>query len=530
LPKASVVDRVRGLVAITVLVTALLMSPVAAVAAPGALDHTFGVHGTATVQFSGSGISDVDVLADGRIVVGGTSNDGTGHVFTLLRFLSSGQLDPAFGTAGVVRVGFGVNSRVAGVSSVLPLPNGDLVAVGTTDAGVGVLRVDAAGQTVWSRVHELGRPYTDNRGVVDARARADAAALVGDKVVVSGSASRGNGPGTALDPMLARLNASDGSLDLSFGEAGRLIAPRQAGPTSCGMLEGHDAPFTWFVVRADGSIVAGGAANCGGANDHYWLILRAYTSTGEPLPGFQIDPMTVRPLDWLRAGASDIAPMAVSFADGAGSPAALMRLASGAPTDVPLPVLPIGMEAQNDGRVVGLRGGTAMRFLPDRSLDASFGTAGGAPTGIEAPAAVALQPDGKIIVAGERLLGNRSPDNIFTLTRLLGGVKAGLPVIHARRVAVRRRGVSVPISCAGPHGAGSCRGAVRITAAGRRHTSFTRARTFRVTAGKQISLRMALNATARRRIARAPHRRLTVRLAITSPRGTKERRLVLSSR
>jgi uncharacterized delta-60 repeat protein len=517
----------RSLVAVAVSVIAVLIAPVVAAAAPGELDRSFGTNGTATVPLPSGRSSAIAVLEDGRIVVGGSSGEASRGRFTLLRFLSSGRLDPSFGIGGVVHAAVSADDEAdASIDAIVPLPDGGLVAVGTergsTAWAMGVLRVDAAGKTVWTRLYQLGRPSANSRGVVDIGTSVSAAALAGDKILVSGTAS--GGTYALFDPTLARLNVSDGSLDRSFGEEGRVIAQRPA--ADCLPVRSRFAPFASFVVRVDGSIVAGGAMGCGIYAEGRWGILRAYTTSGEPLAGFETDPKGVRSFDWLRT-APDKTLTAVSFTAWNGAPAALMRLtSSGALADDPLlvgsddPVVSVGVDVQSDGRLVSLSADRVVRFLPDGSLDASFGRAGAAPTGIRFPAAMALQPDGKIVVVGEG----------STVTRLLGGVKAGVPVTDARRAAVRRRSVSIPIACQGPHGVSDCRGTVRMTATGRRHTSFTRARTFKVKAGGRTSLRIALNSTARRRIARAPHRRLTVRLAIGGPSGTKQRRLVLTAK
>ena len=513
---------VKSLVALTVLVAAGL-APSVVGAAPGELDRSFGTGGTATVPLAGTLVADVGIDADGRIVVGGSSGDLSRRAFTLLRLLSSGQLDPSFGTGGVVRA-LDDDSGFTGLKAIVPLRDGGLVAAGDTKQGMGVLRVDDSGQTVWVRHHQLGRPYAfPNRpDVVSAGARVTHAALVGDKIMVSGSASRG-GTTNHFDPMLARLNVSDGSLDRSFGEEGRLIAPRPAGKQNCFIS------YTWFisfVVRADGSIVAGGIADCTGNQETAPAVLRAYTTSGEPVAGFETDPIAATSLRWLRAG-PDTTLTAVGR--GVTGEVVLMRFtSSGALAGEPVPLGPPGAAApvvfvaQPDERLVGPSGANAMRFLPDGSLDESFGRAGQASIGHGAQS-IALQSDGRIVVAGQR-----APDDAFAISRLLGGMRAGVPSVRARRASVQRRRVSIPIAC-GPRGASTCRGTVKITATGRRHTSFARARTFNVTAGKQRTLRLTLNSTARRRIALAPRHRLTVRLAITAGGRTTQRRLVLTT-
>jgi uncharacterized delta-60 repeat protein len=58
-----------------------------------------------------------------------------------------------------------------------------------------------------------------------------------------------------------------------------------------------------------------------------------------------------------------------------------------------------GIAVQPDGRIVVAAVGSVVRYLPDGSLDSSFGDGGRVATGFNAYA-VALQPDGKIVVAG----------------------------------------------------------------------------------------------------------------------------------
>jgi uncharacterized delta-60 repeat protein len=60
-----------------------------------------------------------------------------------------------------------------------------------------------------------------------------------------------------------------------------------------------------------------------------------------------------------------------------------------------------GIAVQRDGRIVAAASGTLGRYLPNGSLDSSFGHGGYVSTGISAVDAVALQRDGRIVVAGE---------------------------------------------------------------------------------------------------------------------------------
>ena len=71
----------------------------------GSLDQSFGSGGIARTPI-GSALGDesIAVALDGtRIVVAGDADSGTGHGdFALARYLSDGQLDPTFGTGGIV--------------------------------------------------------------------------------------------------------------------------------------------------------------------------------------------------------------------------------------------------------------------------------------------------------------------------------------------------------------------------------------------------------------------------------------------
>ena len=122
----------RSLVAVVVSLIAVQMAPVAAAAVPGELDRSFGSNGTAMVQLPSGRSTTIAILEDGRIVVGGSSGEASRGRFTLLRFLSSGRLDPSFGIGGVVHAAVSADDEAdARIDAIVPLPDGGLVAVGT---------------------------------------------------------------------------------------------------------------------------------------------------------------------------------------------------------------------------------------------------------------------------------------------------------------------------------------------------------------------------------------------------------------
>ncbi len=75
----------------------------------GTLDTSFGDSGL--VVFSdllnnGIFVSDVEVIDNGNILIGGTTNVGGSSVFTLFKFHSNGSIDTSYGMSGVERLGW----------------------------------------------------------------------------------------------------------------------------------------------------------------------------------------------------------------------------------------------------------------------------------------------------------------------------------------------------------------------------------------------------------------------------------------
>jgi uncharacterized delta-60 repeat protein len=77
--------------------------------ASGVLDSSFGAGGveTSTVGAANSYIYGIAIDSSGRIVAGGTSNNGIYQIYTVLRYTSSGVLDNTFGIGGIVTSAIG---------------------------------------------------------------------------------------------------------------------------------------------------------------------------------------------------------------------------------------------------------------------------------------------------------------------------------------------------------------------------------------------------------------------------------------
>jgi uncharacterized delta-60 repeat protein len=252
---------VRLRIARTFALAAALMvaSAVAAAAAPGQLDPSFGAGGTVVTEFpsSYSGARAVAVQADGRIVAAGFAHTNNSIIsdFALTRYDASGALDPTFGTGGRVRTDFG--GRFDEALAVAVQPDGRVVVAGNSSDANGsdmaVARYNSDGL--------LDASFDgDGMALVDfgSEASARAVALQPDGgIVLAGGVLQPVGGGCCVsDFALVRLT-SVGALDSSFDGDGRVVTDFLAGADN-----GHDVAQA-VRVQADGRIVAAGAGVAG---------------------------------------------------------------------------------------------------------------------------------------------------------------------------------------------------------------------------------------------------------------------------
>ncbi len=201
--------------------------------AAGALDTGFGAGGVVDTPIPvgrGGAVSALALTADGRIVAGGdvTLDAGVPSVtdFAIARYSPGGALDGTFGDGGIAFAGF-IPPEAASVRSVAVLPDGHVLAAG--DIG-GIYSTDY----VIVKFNPNGSPDTtfgaSGQVRIDIRSSDRGVAMVPQpdgKILVGGWSAPvtmiGGSPkfGPA-DLSAVRLNA-DGSLDPSFGPAGKLV-------------------------------------------------------------------------------------------------------------------------------------------------------------------------------------------------------------------------------------------------------------------------------------------------------------------
>ncbi len=185
----------------------------------GSLDHDFGIGGVVTADFSGHIVaaSELALQGDGKIVVTGGSYNGIDDDFALARYKINGALDSSFGAYGLVTTDFGGNDISA---SVAVQPNQKIITAGYSERGTdyvfALARYNIDGTL--DRTFGLdGKVITDFGGYGD---QARSVAIQSDgKIIAAGYSDNGS-----FDYFfaLARYN-SDGTLDNSFGTRGKVI-------------------------------------------------------------------------------------------------------------------------------------------------------------------------------------------------------------------------------------------------------------------------------------------------------------------
>jgi uncharacterized delta-60 repeat protein len=416
--------RVAVVVGLLLVALGLLgVSSAATLPLAGDLDPSFGSGGVVR-QPPGSSIAGIAVQPDGKIVVAGNSKSG----FVLARYLSDGSLDPSFGTGGHVE------TDVDGISlGALALqPDGKIVvaagsAWGSVSDQFTLARYDSDGSLDTS----FGTDGFTNTAIpVPSHmlwdARMNALAVLSDgKILVAGTPEWDDGAGSAASFALARYTPA-GSIDSTFGDDGIVQTPF-----------GGSAYLDGIVVQQDGKIVATGSSVGPGHGIYFeQMALAGYEPDGSLDPAFGGEVTTPKKLHYYGGPATlEHGKIVVAGYIERGSkafPVVARYGVNGLPDPsfgkngfalVKRDLLPTAVLAQNDGKMLIASGnsGTVLRLLPDGRLDTSFGRRGIVSLNA-ALSSVALQPDGKILVGGGEL------------GRLVGGNNCVVPDLRGRTV------------------------------------------------------------------------------------------------
>jgi uncharacterized delta-60 repeat protein len=229
----------------------------------GSLDTSFNGTGKLVTDM-GSDSDDfgnsVKVQADGKIVVAGTSHNVNDSDFAVLRYNSDGSLDTSFNGTGKLVTDIDSNSFDGGNGVTLQADR-KIVVAGGSSGGFAVLRYNSDGSLDTS-FNGIGKLVTEI-GSSQSSATGESVTLQADgKIVVAGTTAILSSRGPDFFFAVVRYN-TDGSLDTSFGglatnTLGGTVDTENAAPVA---LDSSVAIFD-----ADLAALAGGAGNYAGAS------------------------------------------------------------------------------------------------------------------------------------------------------------------------------------------------------------------------------------------------------------------------
>jgi uncharacterized delta-60 repeat protein len=323
--------------------------------------------GGATFSFGSppsSGAAALALQPDGAVLLGGVSG-GMGSDMYVDRLTTAGAFDSGWGGNGHPAVDFaGFDGAGVGTDGALGLvrqPDGAAVAAGYSDNEFAIARLGSGG-LLDSGFDGDGRQRIDFSGTLDA---ATSVALSGSKIVAAGS--------TDGRLAIASLN-SNGSPDTTFRPG--TATPGQTEAMATELPRGANA----LAIQPDGKILVAGP----GGGD---FGVARVTTSGFYDTSFGTNGQVA--VDF--GGAGDVANAIALQPDGK--------------------ILVAGTDG--DGFAVA-------RLTSSGALDPTFGFGGKATVnfgGVDEARAIALQPDGKVVLAGRRTDANGGD---FAAARLLG--------------------------------------------------------------------------------------------------------------
>ncbi|MEQ9410795.1 MAG: choice-of-anchor Q domain-containing protein, partial [Fuerstiella sp.] len=413
-------------------------------AGDGALDTTFGTAGKQVTDYGGryDRLNGMALQNDGKILAVGTG--GTSNRFAISRYRTDGTLDPAFSGDGKLIVDV---PGSAGTPAVAALDDGKiLIAHPYLESGTSnfFFRV--------SRLNSDGSPDTTFGTAGSSDLAADAQPRVADLVVqpdgkiVIGGYDLVN---SNWNWVVARFEA-DGAVDTSFGTAGMTITD-----FSRTEITNPIDFLNAITLQADGKIVAGGLTTTTSAmsSGNRIYAMARYLPDGSLDTTFDGDGKAVFSFMTGSTRTENISDVLV-LDDGrimatsqGGSDTAIMRLQADGSIDTTFGtggriIGATGSPYRNPSDIVQDSAGRFLtanadkfgvtRFLPDGTVDTTFGT-GGTTSLIftaghtEQATSMLLQPDGGIVVGGYSSVPNQIGE--WVLARLQGPVTGASHII-----------------------------------------------------------------------------------------------------
>ncbi|HQX52094.1 MAG TPA: proprotein convertase P-domain-containing protein, partial [Planctomycetaceae bacterium] len=240
--------------------------------ANGSLDQSFGTGGRIATRVL-EGANDVQVFADGSMLLAGRVFNGTDYDFALLKLTSQGDFDNSFGDRGLAAadfLGFFDEARSIAIQS-----NGQILAAGAASDGgdldfaIARFNTDGTLDTSYSADGKQTVEFDANFNDEAREIKLDASG----KAVLAGYVFDGG----QRDFAIARLT-TQGNLDTTFDADGKVT-------TDFG--GGFDDEAFSLVINASGVITAGGFAKNAGAEKDF--ALAQYNTNGSLRNAFDTD-------------------------------------------------------------------------------------------------------------------------------------------------------------------------------------------------------------------------------------------------
>jgi len=373
--------------------------------------------------------------ANNRIIAVGMTHSGGSDNFAIVRYLTDGTLDLSFSGDGIVDIDFDGGKDEA--RDVLLLPNGNILVGGT--AGVGgdldfaFALLDPNGELISAFDGDGLMTYDFN----DTDDKLSRIALHGDRIYAVGSWLHNSEEEYAIAAF--KLN---GTPETAFSGDGKLVFDVSAGADVASSI----------AVQTDDKILVAGYTGVGFAKE--FCVVR-FKADGSLDNSFSTDGIVIPDVGTIddRAyaiaiqGDQKIVVAGSSYGD-TGYDFAVVRLLADGSLDTDFgdngyavemigPFFDDGMDMilQPDGKIL-VTGEAAQaatdadfglaRFNTDGSLDNTFSQDGkvitiiGSGTSEDVAHAIALQPDGKIVIAGEAQ--NNAGNLDFALARYISGI------------------------------------------------------------------------------------------------------------
>lgn len=420
---------VRRLAAALAVAACVGVGATAAQATPGDLDPTFGNGGIARVNLGLREVANgIAIASDGKIVLGGTQINGATATSSLLaaRLTATGMLDTSFGQG----TGFRTLGTADSGDALVLQPDGAILVAGSRNIGTDYDMLVArfrGSDGLLDPTFASGAGFAVPHVEVDEFAHAIALAPNG-KIVLGGAIGSNSG----RNQIAMRLNVPDGTQDSTYGSEGMREVTAKAGKT--------DGAAMTLLPNGD-PLIAGSLLDDFGSPQGFELgELLANGSAWQHVPGTDgaakaivllpdgsllLAGYSVNPYDFVIVHEK---PSAGFFQpDPSFGMSGVVRVDLGG-TDVANAIA-----VQPDGKIL-LAGTTqsgsttqaaVVRLQPSGILDATFGRNGTAVVpfpggGKQNISAMALRADGTILLAGNATTGSSSATQDLLVMRLQG--------------------------------------------------------------------------------------------------------------